>query len=131
MSQFEPLSASASGQESRLPVDFSRLQLGNSIPEAWRRLAHARDQTVSFTHARRPGMEFRAEVPESRLEADSAERQPETLRPALGWLWARSDKMIPIPGFKTVAQVEENAGAMRFGALSVSQMNEIAALLKG
>ena len=50
---------------------------------------------------------------------------------ALGWLWARSDKMIPIPGFKTVAQVEENAGAMRFGALGVSQMDEIAALLKG
>jgi aryl-alcohol dehydrogenase-like predicted oxidoreductase len=48
---------------------------------------------------------------------------------ALGWLWARSGSMIPIPGFKTVAQVEENAGAMRFGPLSASQMKEIAVLL--
>ncbi len=45
---------------------------------------------------------------------------------ALGWLWARSEKTIPIPGFKTVAQVEENAGALEFGALSQAQMQEIA-----
>jgi len=30
---------------------------------------------------------------------------------AIGWLWARHDRTIPIPGFKTVAQVEENVGA--------------------
>lgn len=30
---------------------------------------------------------------------------------ALRWLWRRSPKTIPIPGFRTVAQVEENAGA--------------------
>jgi len=30
---------------------------------------------------------------------------------ALAWIWARSDRTIPIPGFKTVAQVEDNAGA--------------------
>jgi aryl-alcohol dehydrogenase-like predicted oxidoreductase len=45
---------------------------------------------------------------------------------ALGWLWARSEKTIPIPGFKTVAQVEENAGAMRHGALGDAQMKRIA-----
>jgi aryl-alcohol dehydrogenase-like predicted oxidoreductase len=50
---------------------------------------------------------------------------------ALGWLWARSDKTIPIPGFKTVAQVEENAGALRHDPLSNGQMQEIAALLSG
>jgi len=48
---------------------------------------------------------------------------------ALGWLWARSTKTIPIPGFKTVAQIEENVGALRFGPLSDEQMNKIAALL--
>jgi aryl-alcohol dehydrogenase-like predicted oxidoreductase len=32
-----------------------------------------------------------------------------------GWLWARSAITIPIPGFKTVAQAEENAHAMAFG----------------
>ena len=31
---------------------------------------------------------------------------------ALAWLWARSEQCIPIPGFRTVAQVEENCGAL-------------------
>lgn len=48
---------------------------------------------------------------------------------ALGWLWARSDKTIPIPGFRTVAQVEENCRALDFGALTDAQMDEIDALL--
>jgi aryl-alcohol dehydrogenase-like predicted oxidoreductase len=44
---------------------------------------------------------------------------------ALAWIWARSEKTIPIPGFKTVAQVEENARAMDFGPLTAEQMKEI------
>jgi aryl-alcohol dehydrogenase-like predicted oxidoreductase len=48
---------------------------------------------------------------------------------ALAWLWARSQMTIPIPGFRTVAQVEENAGAMRFGPLTADQMREIDTLL--
>jgi aryl-alcohol dehydrogenase-like predicted oxidoreductase len=48
---------------------------------------------------------------------------------ALGWLWARSDRTVPIPGFKSVRQVEENAGAMDFGLLSSQQMREIDRLL--
>lgn len=49
---------------------------------------------------------------------------------ALAWLWARSEQTLPIPGFRTVAQVEENCGALKFGALNVEQMNEIETLLK-
>jgi len=49
---------------------------------------------------------------------------------ALGWLWARSPHMIPIPGFRTVKQVEENAGALRFGPLSVEQMQEIEKIIE-
>jgi aryl-alcohol dehydrogenase-like predicted oxidoreductase len=49
---------------------------------------------------------------------------------ALAWIWGRSGRTIPIPGFRTVAQVEENAGALRFGPLSAEQMNEIAGLLE-
>jgi len=49
---------------------------------------------------------------------------------ALAWLWARSEKTIPIPGFKTVAQVEENVAAMEFGPLSAGQMREIDMLLE-
>jgi aryl-alcohol dehydrogenase-like predicted oxidoreductase len=44
---------------------------------------------------------------------------------ALAWIWARSERTIPIPGFKTVEQVKENAGAMRFGPLSTEQMQQI------
>jgi aryl-alcohol dehydrogenase-like predicted oxidoreductase len=48
---------------------------------------------------------------------------------ALAWIWARSEKTIPIPGFKTVAQVEENAKAMEIGPLTPEQMKEIDVLL--
>ncbi len=48
---------------------------------------------------------------------------------ALAWIWARSEKTIPIPGFKTVAQVEENAKAMELGPLTPEQTQEINVLL--
>jgi len=48
---------------------------------------------------------------------------------ALAWNWARSDKTLPIPGFRTVEQVQENAGAMQFGPLTIEQMQEINKLL--
>ena len=48
---------------------------------------------------------------------------------ALAWLWARSPKTLPIPGFRTVGQVEENAGAMQSGPLTGEQMVEIDRLL--
>jgi aryl-alcohol dehydrogenase-like predicted oxidoreductase len=49
---------------------------------------------------------------------------------ALAWNWARSEKTLPIPGFRTVKQVQENAGAMQFGPLKKEQMNEIDRLLE-
>ena len=49
---------------------------------------------------------------------------------ALAWLWARSEQTIPIPGFRTVKQVEENCGALQFGLLTGNQMQEIETLLK-
>jgi aryl-alcohol dehydrogenase-like predicted oxidoreductase len=48
---------------------------------------------------------------------------------ALAWLWARNPHTIPIPGVRTVAQVAENAGAMRFGPLTLDQMREVEKLL--
>jgi aryl-alcohol dehydrogenase-like predicted oxidoreductase len=48
---------------------------------------------------------------------------------ALAWVWARSPRAIPIPGFKTVRQVEENAAAVQFGLLKPEQMREIEGLL--
>lgn len=48
---------------------------------------------------------------------------------ALAWLWARSEQTIPIPGFRTVEQVEENCGALEHGPLNGKQMEEIQTLL--
>lgn len=49
---------------------------------------------------------------------------------ALAWLWARSPRTVPIPGFRTVKQVVENAGAMEFGPLEPARMSEIEAILE-
>jgi aryl-alcohol dehydrogenase-like predicted oxidoreductase len=48
---------------------------------------------------------------------------------ALGALWARSERCLPIPGFKTAAQVRENVGAVEHGPLSPQQMQAIADLV--
>lgn len=48
---------------------------------------------------------------------------------ALGWLWARSTATVPIPGCRTVAQLEENAGALAKGPLAQAQLDELAKLL--
>ena len=48
---------------------------------------------------------------------------------AIAWLWARSDMTLPIPGFRTVAQVKDNAGALAHGPLTPEQMKEIERIL--
>jgi len=44
---------------------------------------------------------------------------------ALAYIWALDEHMVPIPGFKSVQQVTENARAMEFGPLTGSQVKEI------
>ncbi len=44
---------------------------------------------------------------------------------ALAWLWARTKQAIPIPGFRTVDQVNENCGAIAHGPLTAAQLGEI------
>lgn len=80
---------------------------GDSLPESDRRSDHFRDEGFLKW-----------------LE------QAETLRPtltrngrsyvqgAIAWIWRRSPRAVPIPGFRTVAQVEELAGSIRHGAMS-------------
>jgi len=48
---------------------------------------------------------------------------------ALAWLWGRSERTIPIPGCRTVAQVEDNCGALEHGPLTSDQMEEIETIL--
>ncbi len=44
---------------------------------------------------------------------------------ALGWIWGMSRATLPIPGFRTVAQAQENAGALDFGPLPADTIAEI------
>lgn len=48
---------------------------------------------------------------------------------ALGWVMAASDATVPLPGARTVAQVEENAKALVHGPLPAQIMQEIEAVL--
>jgi aryl-alcohol dehydrogenase-like predicted oxidoreductase len=48
---------------------------------------------------------------------------------ALGWIWGRSPAALPLPGFRTVAQVEENVGAAQHGPLPAERMERIHAIL--
>ncbi|TQJ87710.1 aldo/keto reductase [Streptomyces sp. SLBN-31] len=48
---------------------------------------------------------------------------------ALGWIWARSPRTVPIPGFRSVAQAEQNAGAIAKGPLTAGQLTEIDRIL--
>lgn len=48
---------------------------------------------------------------------------------ALAWIWARSGNTIPIPGFKSIEQVQENAAAMEYGPLTDHQIREIEEVL--
>ncbi|MGA9760947.1 MAG: aldo/keto reductase [Gaiellaceae bacterium] len=50
---------------------------------------------------------------------------------ALAWIWARSERTVPIPGFKSVKQAEENARALEFGPLNAAQMSQVAEILAG
>jgi len=83
------------------------------------------------------GWDFRAGTQAERLQKLDALRDVLTqdgrtlAQAALGWLWARSGQTVPIPGFKTVAQVEENAAALRCGPLTQQQMTEIGRLMAG
>ncbi|MFI8227969.1 aldo/keto reductase [Streptomyces sp. NPDC085900] len=48
---------------------------------------------------------------------------------ALAWIWARSPRTVPIPGFRSVAQAEQNAGALAKGPLTAGQLTEIDRIL--
>ena len=49
---------------------------------------------------------------------------------ALAWIWARSPRTVPIPGFRSVSQAEQNAGAMEKGPLTADQLTEVDRILE-
>jgi aryl-alcohol dehydrogenase-like predicted oxidoreductase len=97
---------------SRLPVDDIRSQ----APE-W----------LVYFEDGRPTPEWLARLDAVREILTSGGRSPAA--GALGWILGRSDRTIPVPGFRTVAQVEENVGAAAFGPLRTEQIREIDRLL--
>jgi aryl-alcohol dehydrogenase-like predicted oxidoreductase len=101
------------GPDSKLPENDVRGQLG---PE-W----------VPFFKDGRPVPELLEKVDALRDVLASGGRT--LVQGALAWIWARSKRAIPIPGFKSVKQAEENARALQFGPLTPAQMNEIAGIL--
>ncbi|MFD0003293.1 aldo/keto reductase [Streptomyces sp. NPDC127178] len=48
---------------------------------------------------------------------------------ALAWLWGRSQHTVPIPGFRSVEQAEQNAGAIAKGPLTAAQMADVDRIL--
>jgi aryl-alcohol dehydrogenase-like predicted oxidoreductase len=48
---------------------------------------------------------------------------------ALAYIWGLDERMVPIPGFKSVKQVQDNAGAMQFGPLKEAQVKEIQTII--
>lgn len=48
----------------------------------------------------------------------------------LAWLWARNPMTVPVPGFRTIRQAEDNARAMEKGPLSAEAMRRIREILK-
>lgn len=48
---------------------------------------------------------------------------------AIGWLWARSDRALPIPGFRTPQQVTDLCGALAHGPLTTAQMETVETIL--
>ncbi len=44
---------------------------------------------------------------------------------AIAYIWGLDERMIPIPGFKTVQQVQDNAGAMAFGPLTPEEVRQV------
>lgn len=52
-----------------------------------------------------------------------------TIQGALGWLWGKAQHNIPVPGARTVEQVEQLAQALSHGPLPVNVMTEIETLI--
>jgi aryl-alcohol dehydrogenase-like predicted oxidoreductase len=97
-----------------------RLEAGDirSRPPAWLR---------GFRDGSGADPEWLARVEALRDILTSGGRTP--AQGALAWLWARSPRTVPIPGFRSVAQAEENAGALEKGPLTGDQLAEVERIL--
>ncbi len=81
-------------------------------------------------------LDFNEGVPAERLQQVDALREVLTsqghnlAQAALAYILALDERMVPIPGFKNVQQVEENAHILQLGPLNNEQMEQIADILE-
>lgn len=79
----------------------------------------------------RSGVSFQEERIRRRLQTVEALRDVFTsggrtmAQGALAYIWGLDERMVPIPGFKTVEQVEQNAAAMSYGPLSPAEVQQV------
>jgi aryl-alcohol dehydrogenase-like predicted oxidoreductase len=83
-----------------------RIQTAAEIPEDDRKRQHPRFQGENFDHNRRLV---------GRVEAIAREKGVTPSQLALAWLLAQGSDVVPIPGTKRVAYLEENLGALGIG----------------
>ncbi len=97
---------------SRLPADDVR----GDAPE-W----------MKYFRDGRPADEWLEKLAAVREILTASDRSPGT--GALCWILARSRRTIPIPGFRTVEQVEQNCAALRHAPLTDVELHEVDRLL--
>jgi aryl-alcohol dehydrogenase-like predicted oxidoreductase len=79
----------------------------------------------------RSGTDFRSQRTIRRLEIVETLREALTIggrsmaQGALSYIWGLDEGMVPIPGFKTVQQVRDNAGALDFGPLTPAEVRQV------
>lgn len=95
-----------------------RWHRGDSLPQSDRRSDGFRDERFLR-------MLDRAEALRPLLTQDGRTY----VQGALGWIWTRSARAVPVPGFRAMAQAEELALTMRCGPLPRAAFAEIAAAM--
>jgi len=94
-----------------------RIQTAAEIPEDDRKRQHPRFQGENFDHNRRLV---------GRIEAIAREKGVTPSQLVLAWLLAQGDDVVPIPGTKRIAYLEENLGALgvRLSADDLGRIDE-------
>ena len=64
------------------------------------------------------------------LQEFLTERGRTLVQGILGYIWAKNDRAIPIPGAKTIPQITENAKALEQGPITQKDMREIDSIFK-
>lgn len=65
------------------------------------------------------------------VRADLASDGRSLVQGALAWIWARSERAVPIPGFRNAGQVDDLAGALENGPLAPDAFERIEHTLRG